>query len=102
MPEDEWTITGGRLDDQLLQRLHDTIEHESPVVVEHRVYRGARAPHRFVCDDFTELTRYLNTGVRPGDSFYFWHFDKCCREDNVLQRGKVPDDDGRVPKGGAY
>ncbi|HEY1812577.1 MAG TPA: hypothetical protein VGG74_09550 [Kofleriaceae bacterium] len=99
---DEWSTDGDRVDAQLVQRLREMIERESTVVVEHRFYRGARAPHRFVCNDIAELERYLSCGVTPGDSFYFWHFERCCRDDNVLERGKMPDEHRRVPKRGAY
>jgi hypothetical protein len=102
MSDDEWTGAGECLDQPLLQRLRQTIENESAVVVEHRFYRGARAPHRFVCDDFAALERYLTTSVAPGDSFHFWRFEDTCRDDNIIERGKVPDAQGRVPKGGAY
>ena len=45
---------------------------------------------------------YLAEAVRPGDSLWLWRFDELCRDDNSLAHGKVPDDRGRVPKGGAY
>ena len=103
MSEDEWTIAGMRVtDDEVLRRLRSIIEDESDLIVEHRFYRGARSPHRFICDDFIDLEHYLRTKVDPGDSFYFWRFEECCRDDNVTERGKFPDPQGRVPLRGVY
>jgi hypothetical protein len=100
---DEWTLAGPRItDEEVLSRLQKTIEDASPLIIEHRFYRGARAPHRFVCDDFEDLKRYLRTSTKEGDSLYFWLFEDCCREDNKAGYGKIPDAEGRVPQGGAY
>ncbi len=78
------------------------LDDESDLIVEHRFYRGAKAPRRFMCSDFAAIQRYIATDVKPGDSFFFWRFEDCCRDDNVAEHGKVPDSDGRVPSGGAY
>ncbi len=67
-----------------------------------RFFRGSRAPHRFVCDDFEELLEYILREGVPGDSFYFWRFVDCCSLDNADIKGKVPDSEGRTPIGGAY
>lgn len=103
MSGDEWTTTGVRVtDDDVLKRLQQIIEDESDLIVEHRFYRGASAPHRFICAKYAELERYLKTAVSPGDSFYFWCIEECCRDENVAAKGKVPDVHGRVPSVGAY
>lgn len=100
---DEWTTEAARITDpETLAQLERVLEHESPVIVEHRFYRASRAPYRFVVEDFDELVEYLRTKTGPGDSFYMWHFDQCCRDDNGLARGKCPDADGKVPIGGVY
>ena len=102
MSDDQWTVAGSRITDELLHRLQSMIENESDLIVEHRFYRGGRAPHRFVCSDFSELARYLKTRAAAGDSFLFWRFEDCCRDDNSVESGKLPDSQGRVPTGGAY
>jgi len=99
---DQWTFEGPKLDAGALERLSHILETESPIVVEHRFYAGAHAPHRFVCESSEDLVRYIEQHTRPGDSFYVWHFEQCCRDDNVLLAGKRPDAEGRVPIGGAY
>lgn len=103
MTNDEWTTVGARIDDpEILKKIRDVIANESPVIVEHRFYRGARAPHRFVCDDVDEFDEYRRTKAVQGDSFFFWNFDACCTNANVLAAGKVPDAEGRTPTSGAY
>ncbi|HEY1551740.1 MAG TPA: hypothetical protein VGG28_28125 [Kofleriaceae bacterium] len=100
---DVWTVDAPRITDPaMLSRLASVLENESALIVEHKFYRGSRAPHRFVIDDYDELVDYLRTQARPGDSFWIWHFEQCCRDDNVLAAGKSPDADGKVPLGGAY
>lgn len=101
--DEQWTTTGEIVTAaSTLAHLRAIMDHESPIVVEHRFYRGAQAPHRFVCESGDELEEYIRGRARPGDSFYFWSFEACCREDNRVARGKVPDSDGRIPIGGVY
>jgi hypothetical protein len=100
--EDRWSRAGRNvLGVDTLDVLRRALE-ESPVIVEHRFYRAARSPDRLVFDDFDELRDYLKQKARPGDSFYFWNYLDLCRDDNALTAGKYPDNEGRVPEGGAY
>ena len=75
---------------------------ETPLIVEHRFYRGASALVRLIFDDFGRLDEYLRTQTRIGDSVWVWRYDALCRDDNPLTQGKIPDSDGFVPKGGPY
>ena|SRR5882672_4421850 len=103
MNVEPWTTEGLRITDSgVLSRLRGIIEDESPLIIEHRFYRGARAPYRFVCDDFANFETYLREKTQPGDSFYIWRFEDCCKTDTAVERGKMPDSQGRVPTGGAY
>lgn len=96
-----WTASGPRFD-VLLAELRKILQDESDLIVEHRFFHGARAPFRFVCGDYDQLVAYVRDHARPGDAFVVWRFEECCRDDNVADRGKMPDADGRVPEGGAY
>jgi hypothetical protein len=100
--QDNW-MTGGRniLRAETLSLIRQTLE-ESPVVLEHWFYRGARAPARLVFEDFDDLLAYLKQNARPGDAFHVWKYAEVCRDENELASGKYPDEAGRVPKGGAY
>jgi hypothetical protein len=99
---DEWTITGAVLDNVALAALRPILEDESPVIVEHRFYRGASAPHRFLVERHEDLVAYVRERGRPGDSFYFWVFERCCPDSQAVAHGKLPDAEGRIPVGGAY
>lgn len=99
----EWTTTGARITDpEVLSKLRQILDGETPLIIEHGFYLRATAPYRFVCEDYDALMEYLRTKTSPGDRFYFWRFDPICHEDNTVAIGKVPDDLGRVPIGGAY
>jgi hypothetical protein len=98
---DKWLVGASIADDGRLKRLQAVLE-ESFVIVEHRFYRGSRAPHVFVVDNFDDLRTYLQSETRPGDSMWFWRYDELCRDDNSIMQGKVPDQRGLVPEGGAY
>jgi len=98
---DDWGPGPNILAEDILARVAEVLE-QSPVIVEHRFYRGASVPERRVFDDMADLQLHLAEAVRPGDSLWLWRFDELCRDDNSLAHGKVPDDRGRVPKGGAY
>jgi hypothetical protein len=103
MTSDKWAKGGTTILEPAVQaQLRRIIEDESALVVEHRFYRGSRAPHRFVCDDFEELVEYVRASSSPGDAFLFWRFEDCCTDSNVAIGGKVPDSEGRTPVGGAY
>lgn len=100
---DEWISDGPRITERdVLDRLRRVLEGEGPLIVEHRFYRGARAPHRFVCDSADELESYLAQSARPGDGFLFWSFEARCTTETAVTAGKVPDVEGRTPRGGAY
>ena len=100
---DEWTAEGKRIDvPEIISKLQHIITDESALIVEHKFYRGGRAPHRFVCDDADSLESYVRKYGRPGDAFHFWRFEECCTDDNRCETGKIADANGRTPRGGAY
>ena len=100
---DEWVVDGARITDpEILERLKAIIENESPLIVEHRSYRGASAPPRLIFDSADAFEEYFRDRTRPGDSFYIWAFEACCTDERVIARGKVPDEEGRTPRGGSY
>ena len=60
------------LDNTALAALRPILEDESPVIVVHRFYRVASAPHRFFVDRHENLVTYVRERGRPGDSLYVW------------------------------
>ncbi len=100
--DDEWTTEGHKITaPENLQLIHKTLEDEGPIIVEHWFYRGASAPDRLFFEDFDEFLEYLNT-ASAGDKIHVWSFAAVCKKGNELASGKCPDDQGRVPKKGAY
>ena len=98
---DDWQAGSNMSNAEVLAKLRAALE-RSPLIVEHRHYRGSSAPTRLVFDDVEILDAYLASQVSPGDSFLIWEYETTCREDNLLVREKAPDSKGRVPRGGAY
>jgi hypothetical protein len=100
---DDWSADGAKITaPETLDELRKTLEAGELLVVEHRHYRGASAPTRFFCDNFEDLTRYLENEARSGDSIWIWKYDAVCTDTNALVHGKKPDAEGRTPRGGAY
>jgi hypothetical protein len=98
----EWTGDGANImASEHLEALKRVLQ-ESFVIVEHRFFYGSRAPHVAVFDDYDRLETYLRESARPGDAIWCWRYDELCRDDNSLIHGKVPDAEGRTPRGGAY
>lgn len=100
--DDEWTTVGEKITSPAcLEKIRAVLE-AAPIIVEHRFYRGASAPNRLVFDDFGEFTKYLHNNASAGDAIYVWNFGATCTEDNVLAKGKCPNDEDQYPKKGAY
>ncbi|HWU26673.1 MAG TPA: hypothetical protein VN154_09755, partial [Rhizomicrobium sp.] len=70
--------------------------------LEHRFYRGSRAPARLIFDEYDEVVEYMKANANPGDLMHVWNYLALCRDDNVLAHGNIPDAAGRTPKSGAY
>jgi hypothetical protein len=97
---DGWGEGPNVLSDTMLETIERALD-ETPLIVEHRFYRGSRAPDRRIFDGFEDLKAYLVASTAPGDSIWLWRYDRMCRGDNALATGKIPDERGRVPRGGA-
>jgi hypothetical protein len=97
---DRWVPGPSILDTQTVAALSSAIE-TTALIVEHRFYRGSRAPDRLVFDDGDDLLAYLRAAA-PGDAFRIWRFETVCQDGNALVVAKRPDSDGTVPESGAY
>lgn len=101
--DDGWSVDGRKITDTAaLNAIRQCLDREGPIIVEHWFYRGSCAPDRFVFDEMDEFTEYLNTKAKAGDAIHVWSFGAVCRDDNELAGGKCPDDNGLIPKRGAY
>jgi hypothetical protein len=99
--QDDWGEWPFRLDEAKLSVVRAALE-ETPVILEHRFYRGSQAPHRLVFDEFEALAEYLRISTRAGDAVWIWRYSDVCRDADAFTWGKISDDAGRVPKGGPY
>jgi hypothetical protein len=100
---DGWSSSGAKITDAAkLQAIRETTEKKGPVIVEHRFYRGARAPDVFVFEEYDEFVKYLDEHGRAGDRITVWSFWDVCKPESAVASGKCPDDAGRVPERGAY
>ena len=99
--QDEWGPWPFSLGDKTLELVRAALE-ETPVIVEHRFYRGSRAPERLVFDEFDALAAYLRSKAHAGDASWMWRYSDLCLDENRLAWGKIPDAAGEAPKGSAY
>jgi hypothetical protein len=100
---DDWTVDGPTINGpETLQNIREVLERDGPIIVEHRHYRGSSAPARLVFDDFNDFIEYLERKASAGDAIDVWSFPARCTAENKLVSGKCPDDQGLVPRQGAY
>jgi hypothetical protein len=76
------------------------LEANGHIAVEHWHYYGAKAPTPLAFNDFEEFMKYLRSEVRPGDAIDVYPFPS--NAESAIAKGKYPDEEGRVPEGGAY
>ncbi|MEX0716546.1 MAG: hypothetical protein WD066_08165 [Planctomycetaceae bacterium] len=101
--EDGWTAEGTKITaPAALETIRQCLDEEGPIIVEHWFYRGLCAPERMVFEDFEAFAAYLDAHAIAGDAIHVWSFAAVCRDDNRLEYGKCPDENGQVPQRGAY
>ena len=63
-------------------------------------YYGSRSPTPLAFDDFDEFETFLRTKPAQGDAIDVWPFPT--EPDMQIAKGKIPNERGEVPEGGAY
>ena len=73
------------------------------LIAEHWHYRGSRRQDRIIVEDFEHFVEHLNDNAVAGDAFDVYDItDLWSKKDSPIISGKCPDENGQVPKGGAY
>lgn len=100
---DDWHLGGSTITDpEKLKRIEHTLEHVGAIIVQHWHYRGSAAPDRLIFEDYAEFTEWLSTKTSVGDAIDVWNWEEVCLWEKRLAEGKCPDEQGRVPRKGAY
>lgn len=99
---DNWTTDGKKiLSEESVERIQEVLS-RGPIIVQHWFYRGASCPRIFAFDDFEEFEAHLEAHAVPGDAFDVWSFNDVCKPVDMITEGKLHDNDGCIPQGGAY
>lgn len=100
---DDWSTEGAKINSpENLEKIRTVLEEEGPIFIQHWFYRGGSAPHYAVFDEYEDFIQYLNENSYAGDAIDTWSVWKICNPDNRLVEGKCPDENGLIPRGGAY
>jgi hypothetical protein len=100
---DEWSGEGSKITaPEKLAAIRSVLETEGPILVEHWFYRGGRGPRNLVFEEFDAFLAYLNEHASAGDAIDVWSLWRVCKPDSRIAEGKCPDDNGDVPRRGAY
>jgi hypothetical protein len=100
---DDWNPEGSKITSpEKLQAIKDTLENKGPVIVEHWHYRGGSAPDRLIFEDFDGFLEWLHEKTAAGDAIDVWSWSAVCKREHRLVEGKCPDEQGLVPRRGAY
>jgi hypothetical protein len=62
---EHWSTEGRQVTAETLESLEGMIDDETDLVIDHRFYRGARAPFRFVAQSYEALRTYLREQSKP-------------------------------------
>ncbi len=100
---DDWHAGGSIITaEEKLRMIQETLENSGPIIVQHWHYRGSAAPDRRVFSEYDEFLNWLRQETVAGDAVDVWSWEAVCRPENQLVEGKCPDEQGRVPRRGAY
>ena len=101
--DDEWVSDSYTISSiENLQKIEHILENVGSVIVEHWHFYGSRSPTKMVFDDMDDFEEYLNENAIAGDAIHTWSMHELCTNENELVSGKCPDQNGLIPKGGAY
>jgi len=101
--DDEWVSDSYTIStEENLAKIQNVLENIGSVIIEHWHFYGSRAPTRKVFDDMEDFEEYLKENAIAGDAIHAWNMHELCNNENELVSGKCPDQNGLIPKSGAY
>ena len=97
----QWTTKGSNiLAPAALEAVRHHLENVGFIAVLWWHYYGSRAPTTLTFDDFEDFEKFLRSEPIPGDAVDVWPFPT--DPDMRIAEGKIPNEHGEVPDGGAY
>ena len=99
---DNWTTEGSKITDPAKLEAIKHAFKKGPIIVEHWFYHGASPPKHLVFEELDEFKLWLDEQTYAGDAIDVWSWAESCPPERRLVEGKCPDEQGLVPKGGAY
>jgi hypothetical protein len=97
----KWSTAGANiLAGEQLAVVRNHLENVGFVAVLWWHYYGSRAPTPLTFDDFEEFLAFLKTEPVKGDAIDVWPFPS--DPNDRIAEGKIPNELGEVPEGGAY
>ncbi len=101
-PGDDWTADAPKINSQeQLECVRLELE-KGAILLKHWHYRGACGPTLLVFENYDKYVEYLDSKAQPGDAFDAWPLKDLFVGLGTLAAGKYPDDDGTMPRKGAY
>jgi len=96
---DNWHLSSADVfSSSQLDQIQSYLESTGFIVVLHSHFCGARSASPSAFEDFDDFKDYLKLNGRPGDIIRVWAFPNV----EPMFKGKLPNENGKVPKIGAY
>ena len=102
--DDDWTPDGPKFtDSKTLAKVAELLEAGRFLIAEHWHYRGSRAPDRIDVEYLDDFVEYPEKNAIAGDVVDIFDLsDGWVSRGKSVVSGKCPDEQGEVPRTGAY
>jgi len=96
---ENWEINkDSTLSSEVLEAIEHYLNYKGFIAVLHWHFCGGRSPSPSAYEDFGDFKEYLDHEAKPGDIIHILPFP----EGEGIFSGKVPNENGQIPKKGAY
>jgi hypothetical protein len=97
----EWVAGPSILSPENLQKVREALD-RGYIVLEHMHFLGGRSLDKMFIEDLEDFMEYIKTKAKPGDLFVIYAMEHLFDRELYTVKAKYPDDQGRIPVGGAY